>query len=90
MDRPDVTSPKDWSEVSAPVPVLLAQAFQVPVPQVPVPVERLLAPVPVSVPGQAAEEALVPGRASALGPVPVPGFQPLAAQPWGLRPCAHT
>jgi len=81
------------------VPVLLAQAFQVPVPQGPGPVERLLALVPaerllalapVSVPGRAAEEALVPGRASALGPVPVPGFQPLAARPWGLRPCAHT
>jgi len=71
--------------VLVPVLAALAPVPRVPVPQVPGPVralarpaERLLALVPV------------PGLASALVPVQVPGFQPLAARPWGLRPCART
>ena len=78
--------PKDWSEVSAPEQVLaaLAQASRVPVPvrALARPAERLLALVQA--------QARVPGLASALVPVQVPGFQPLAARPWGLRPCART
>jgi hypothetical protein len=86
-DRPDVTLLKDWSEVSAPVLVLaaLAQASQVPGPvraQAVVPAERLPALVQAL--------ARVPELASALAPVQVPGFQPLAARPWELRPCART
>lgn len=86
-DRPDVNLPKDWSEVSAPVLVLaaLAQVLQVPVPQVPGPVRALARPaerLPALV------QARVPELASALAPVP--GFQPLAARPWELRPCART
>ena len=78
----------DSSEVSsAPVLVLaaLAQASQVPAPvraQAVVPAERLPALVQAL--------AQVPVLASALAPVQVPGFQPLAARPWGLRPCART
>lgn len=78
--------------LAAPVPVL-----RVPVPQVPEPVralarpaERLLALGPAWAQVQALAEAWVPGLASALVPVQVPGFQPLAARPWGLRPCART
>ena len=78
--------------LAAPVPVL-----RVPVPQVPEavralarPAERLLALGPVWAQVQALAEAWVPGLASALVPVQVPGFQPLAARPWGLRPCART
>jgi len=77
--------------VLVPVPAALAPVLRVPVPQVPGPVralarraERLLALVPVLAQVQA--QAWVPGLASAL----VPGFQPLAARPWGLRPCART
>jgi len=76
--------------VLVPVPAALA-----PVPQVPGPVralarpaERLRALVPVL--AQVLAQAWVPGLASALVPVRVPGFQPLAARPWGLRPCART
>jgi len=88
-DRPDVTLPKDWSEVSAPVLVLaaLAQVLQVPVPRVPEPVRALARPaerLPALV------QALVPELALALARVQVPGFQPLAARPWELRPCART
>ena len=80
-----------------PVPAALAPVLRVPVPQVPVralarPAERLLAlgPVWAQVQVQALAQAWVPGLASALVPVRVPGFQPLAAPPWGLRPCART
>lgn len=80
-----------------PVPAALAPVLQVPVPQVPGPVralarpaERLLALGPVRAQVQALAQAWVPGLASALVPVRVPGFQPLAAPPWGLRPCART
>ena len=64
-DRPEVTFLKDWSEVSAPVQVLaaLAQVPRVPVPQVPVPTERPLAPVLA-----ARLQALVPEQAQALAP----------------------
>ena len=72
--------------LAAPVPVL-----RVPVPQVPEPVRALARPAerPL-VPVLALVQAWVPGLASALVPVQVPGFQPLAARPWGLRPCART
>ena len=80
-----------------PVPAALAPVLRVPVPQVPGPVralarpvERLLALGPVWAQVQALAQAWVPGLASALVPVRVPGFQPLAAPPWGLRPCART
>lgn len=80
-----------------PVPAALAPVPRVPVPQVPGPVralarpaERLLALVPVLAQVQALAQAWVPGLASALVPAQVPGFQPLAARPWGLRPCART
>jgi len=39
---------------------------------------------------QALAQAWVPGLASARGPVRVPGSQPLAPRPWGLRPSART
>jgi len=74
-------------EVSAPVPV---PAALVPASQAPGPAERLLALVPVWALVQALAQAWVPGLASAQGPVQVPGFQPLAARPWGLRPSART
>jgi len=82
-------------EVSAPVPVpaALVPASQVPGPvraQALGPAERLLALVPVWALVQALAQAWVPGLASAQGPVQVPGFQPLAARPWGLRPSART
>jgi len=85
--------------VLVPVLAALAPVPRVPVPQVPGPVralarpaERLLAlvPVPVLAQVQALAQAWVPGLASALVPVQVPGFQPLAARPWELRPCART
>jgi len=74
----------DSSEVSsAPVlvPAALVQASQVPAPvraQAVVPAARLPALV------------RVPVLAAALASVQVPGFQPLVARPWGLRPCART
>ena len=46
-----------------------------------VPAERLLALVPARAQVQALAQAWVPELASALVPVPVPGFQPLAARP---------
>jgi hypothetical protein len=84
----------DWSEVSAPVPVLAAPA-QVPVPQAPGPVLVLVQPA-VRLPAlalaqvQALAQAWVPELASARAPVQVPGLQPLAARPWGLLPSART
>ena len=84
--------------------VPLAQAAQVPVLARAQPAERPLVPVPVWARVQALAQARVqalaqarvqalawvPGLASARAPVRVPGFQPLALRPWGLRPCAHT
>jgi hypothetical protein len=89
-DRPDVMLLTDSSEVSAPEQVLaaLAQASLAPVPALALPAERLQALVLVR--ALALVQALVPGLASAPAPVQVPGFQPLAARPWGLRPCART
>jgi hypothetical protein len=83
-----------WAEVSAPVPVqaALAPASQAPglglalVQQA----ERLPALVPGPVLARALEQASVPGLASARARAPVPGFQPLAARPWELRPFART
>jgi hypothetical protein len=85
-----------WAEVSAPVPVqaALAPASQAPglglalVQQA----ERLpaLVPGPVLAQARALEQASVPGLASARARAPVPGFQPLAARPWELRPFART
>jgi hypothetical protein len=76
--------------VSAPVPVALAQA-----PQVPVPAERPLAPVPAArllalVPELA--QVLAPEEASALVLEPEPELQPSAARvrARGPRLCAHT
>ena len=85
---------KDWSEVSAPVPVALAQAPQVPVPAerplAPVPAARLLALVPELAQVLAPEEASE--QASALVLEPEPGLRPSAARvrARGPRLCAHT
>jgi len=83
--------------VLVPVLAALAPVPRVPVPQVPGPVralarpaERLLALVPVRALVQALAQAWVPGLASAREPVQVPGFQPLAARPWGPRLSART
>ena len=67
----------DSSEVSAPEQVLAALAR---------PAERLQALVPV----RALVQAQAQVRALASARAPVPEFQPLAARPWGLRPCART
>jgi len=78
--------------VLVPVPAALAPVPQVPGPvrALARPVEQLLALGPVWAQVQALAQAWVLGLASALVPVRVPGFQPLAARPWGLRPCART
>jgi hypothetical protein len=84
-DRPEVMLLTDSSEVSsAPVlvPAALVQASQVPVP--------VRAQAAARLPVLVQALARVPVLASALASVQVPGFQPLVARPWGLRPCART
>ena len=54
------------------------------------PAERLPARAQEPVSARVQAQASVPGLASALASAPGPGFQPLAARPWALRPCAHT
>jgi hypothetical protein len=78
--------------VSVPEQVLaaLAQASLVPVRALAQPAERLLAQPAERLPALVQALERVPGLASALALVPVPGFQPLAVRPWGLRPCART
>lgn len=81
------------SVLAALAPVTQVPVSQAPGPvraQAPVPAERLLALVPVRALVQALAQAWVPGLASAREPVQVPGFQPLAARPWGPRLSART
>jgi len=80
-----------------PVPLVPGLAVPVALPlvaplQVVVPAVRPLAPEPGPALVLVAEQAWVPGLASAQGrePVQVPGPQPSAAPPWGPRPCART
>ena len=75
-----------------PVPLVPGLPVPVALPLVVVPAVRLLAPEPGSALVLVAEQASVPGLASAKGPEPVqvPGPQPSAAPPWGPRPCART